>query len=115
MPFPVKVEFGTDPRQVIDVMLKAVREHEVPLKMPEPFVVFEGLGEYFLEFTLYFWITTDKYLAAKNEVGMAVLDALKKAGVQIPSAPRRVTIEERPRVQDQTAKGGSITGGPPLA
>ena len=99
--FPVKVEFGSEPRQVIDVMLAAVRAHEVPLTSPEPFVIFEGLGEYYLNFTLYFWITTDRYLAGKNEVGMAVLEALKKAGIQIPSAPHRVTIEDRRRSEGE--------------
>jgi small-conductance mechanosensitive channel len=95
--FPVKVEFGSDPRQVIDVMLTAVRSHEVPLSHPEPFVIFQGLGEYYLEFTLYFWITTDRYLAGKNEVGIAALEALKKAGIQIPSAPHRITIHDARR------------------
>ena len=95
MAFPVKVEFGSEPRQVIDVMLEAVRQHEVPRTDPAPFVIFEGLGEYFLNFTLYFWITTDKYMVGKNDVGMAVLDALKRAGIQIPSAPHRITIDDR--------------------
>jgi small-conductance mechanosensitive channel len=93
--FPVKVEFGSDPRHVIELMLAAVRQHDVPLKEPGPFVIFEGVGEYYLEFTLYFWITTDRYLAGKNEVGIAVLDALKQAGVQIPSTPYRITIDDR--------------------
>jgi potassium efflux system protein len=114
--FPVKVEFGSEPRTVIETMLKAVREHEVPLNSPEPFVIFEGLGEYFLEFTLYFWITTDKYLAGKNEVGMAVLEALKQVGIQIPSAPHRITIDDRRHPRGEgPPKEGPITGASPKA
>lgn len=90
---PVKVAFGSDPRKVMEIMLKVAEEHPLTLKDQKPFAIFGGFGEHYIEFTLYFFITTENFLVAKNEVGFNVLDALEKAGIEMPTPKRRLLME----------------------
>ena len=91
---PIKVAFGSDPRKVMEIMLKVAEEHPLTLNDQKPFAIFEGFGEYYIEFTLYFFIHTENFLVAKNEVGFNVLDALEQAGIQMPTPRRRLLMEE---------------------
>ena len=54
MKLPVKVAFESDPDQVLEILLKVVREHPAVLDDPEPIATFNGFGDYFLDFTLYY-------------------------------------------------------------
>jgi small-conductance mechanosensitive channel len=94
---PVKVAFGSDPRKVMEIMLKAAEEHPLTLKDQKPFAIFGGFGEHYIEFTLYFFIHTENFLVAKNEVGFNVLDALEQAGIQMPTPKRRLLMDNPPK------------------
>ena len=103
---PVKVAFGSDPRKVMEIMLKAASEHPLTLEDQKPFAIFGGFGEHYIEFTLYFYIQTENFLVAKNEVGFNVLDALEEAGIQMPTPKRRLLIDTpaRPTKRKPRAK-----------
>jgi small-conductance mechanosensitive channel len=90
---PVKVAFGSDPRKVMEIMLKVAEEHPLTLEDQKPFAIFGGFGEHYIEFTLYFFIRTENFLVAKNEVGFNVLDALEEAGIQMPTPKRRLLMD----------------------
>jgi len=90
---PVKVAFGSDPRKVMEIMLKVAEEHPLTLEDQKPFAIFGGFGEHYIEFTLYFFIRTENFLVAKNEVGFNVLDALEQAGIQMPTPKRRLLMD----------------------
>ncbi len=49
---PVGVAYGTDPERVIDLLVRAAREHSETLKNPAPTVLFLGFGESSLDFFL---------------------------------------------------------------
>lgn len=52
----VGVAYGSDTRLVQKLIRKAIDEHGLILKFPEPIVIFSNFGENSLDFTAYFWV-----------------------------------------------------------
>lgn len=52
----VGVAYGSDTRLVQKLLRKAIDEHGLILKFPEPIVIFNAFGESSLDFRLYFWV-----------------------------------------------------------
>ena len=78
-----KVAFGNDPRKVIEIIREVVASNPAIRKEPAPKILFEGYGDYYLEFTVYFWVD-EKILDVKSETGLAIYEALTDAGVEMP-------------------------------
>ena len=91
MKLPVKVAFESDPDQVLEILLKVVREHPAVLDDPEPMATFNGFGDYFLDFTLYYWITGNIF-QTKTEVALGVHRSIKEAGIQKPKPQQEIQI-----------------------
>jgi len=99
MELPVKVAFGHDPHQVLDLILQVAQEHPDVLEDPAPFSVFNGFGDNFLDFTLYYYIPTQLFFKAKTEVALGVHDLITSKGIDTPRPQRDVrmtTIENLP-------------------
>jgi len=96
MLLPVKVAFGTNPHEVLEILEKVAQKHEDVLNSPEPFAVFNGFGDNFLDFSLYYWIPTSAYFKAKTEIALGVHDAITAKGIQTPRPQRdvRMTTDE---------------------
>ena len=84
----IGVRYGTDPRQVLDLLRIAAEDHEDVLSEPEATAVFDGFGESSLDFRLLYWVPMENLLAIKTEMNLAVHEALKEAGVRV-AFPRR--------------------------
>ncbi len=80
---PVKVAFGHDPHKVLELLLKVAGEHAGVLNTPEPQAFFNGFGDNYLDFTLYYWVS-DNILQIKSEVALGVHDAINTAGIDTP-------------------------------
>ena len=80
----------------------------IVLEGPEPFAIFNGFGDNFLDFTLYFWIYTSNYFKAKNEVALTVHDTLKAQGISTPRPQRDVRLTNG----DASKSGKSVTKKP---
>jgi small-conductance mechanosensitive channel len=80
---PVKVAFGNDPHKVLELLIKVVREHSGVLDFPEPQAFFDGFGDNYLEFTVYYWLS-DNILQTKSEVALGIHDTIKSAGIETP-------------------------------
>jgi len=80
---PVKVAFGNDPHKVLELLLKVAGEHPGALNSPEPQAFFNGFGDNYLDFTLYYWVS-DNILQTKSEMALGVHDAIKNAGIDTP-------------------------------
>ena len=78
-----KVAFGNDPRRVIEIIRGVVESNPAIRKEPAPKILFEGYGDYYLEFTVYFWVD-EKILDVKSETGLAIYEALTNNGVEMP-------------------------------
>jgi small-conductance mechanosensitive channel len=85
----IGVAYGTEPKQVLDILTQVAREHPDVLGQPEPIALFREFGDSSLNFTLRFWTSQfDKWVQIRSEVAVALNQALKEAGIQIPFPQR---------------------------
>jgi small-conductance mechanosensitive channel len=78
-----KVDLGSDIQQILAIIEHVALQQPNVLHDPKPLATFQGFGEYYLEFKLYFWL--DKQLmVTQSEVAQAVYEALMEAGVKMP-------------------------------
>ncbi|WP_456451467.1 mechanosensitive ion channel domain-containing protein [Hydrogenimonas sp.] len=89
-----KVAFGNDPRRVIAIIRDAIAKHPEIRKDPAPKVLFEGYGDYYLEFTVYFWVDK-RLLDVKSETALLIYEALTEAGVEMPVPFSRVAYRNQ--------------------
>ncbi len=89
----VGVAYGSDPHQVMEILLKAASEHVNVLETPSPWATFEGFGESSLNFKIRFWVPFDIGLSTKSQVAMSIYDALEEAGIKIPFPQRDLYIK----------------------
>ena len=89
---PVSVAYGTDPNRVIDILLGTARQHPAVLVEPAPLAIFDRFGDSALNFTLLCWSFVDKWFLARSELTIAINNAFKEAGVQIPFPQQDVYV-----------------------
>jgi potassium efflux system protein len=84
----VGVAYGTDINKVLEILNNLVPEHENVLKNPAPLIIFLGFGESSLDFRVLFWTHFEVGLSTKSAVGVAIDEAFKKEGIEIPFPQR---------------------------
>lgn len=80
----VGVAYGSNPHQVMDLLLKVTSANENVLPFPKPWPIFEGFGDSSLNFCVKFWVNFDQGMTIQSEVAMSIYDALEDAGINIP-------------------------------
>ena len=86
---PVSVAYGTDPRRLIEMLAGVARGQAEVLASPAPAAHFRGFGESSLDFLLFFWAPAfEDSLRLRSEVAVAVHDALRQAGIEVPLPQR---------------------------
>jgi small-conductance mechanosensitive channel len=87
----ITVGYDSDVAQVQKILCEAAATPERVLKDPAPVAHLSQFLADGLEFTLVFWISDPEngQLSVKSDINVAALEALRKAGVQIPY-PQRV-------------------------
>jgi small-conductance mechanosensitive channel len=103
---PVKVAFGNDPHEVLKIILSVAEKHPAVLEDPAPFSIFNGFGDNYLDFTLYYYIYTQDFFEAKSEVALGVHDLIKSKGIDTPRPQRdvRMTTLDNPPVKKTTPR-----------
>jgi small-conductance mechanosensitive channel len=90
----VGVAYGTDPARVIEILSRAASAHADVLGEPGPVVLFTGLGESSLDFSLRFWTARfESHLNVRSDVLAAAYSALREAGIEIPFPQRDVHVK----------------------
>ena len=89
---PVGVAYGTDLNRVIDILLEIARKHPAVLAEPAPMAIFDRFGDSALNFTLLCWSFVDKWFLVRSELTIAVNNAFKEAGIQIPFPQQDVYV-----------------------
>jgi potassium-dependent mechanosensitive channel len=89
---PVSAAYGTDPNRVIDLLLGIARKHPAILADPAPEAVFDRIGDSALNFTLLCWSFVDRVFLARSELTIAINDAFKEAGIEIPIPQQDVHV-----------------------
>ena len=103
----VGVAYGTDLDMAIESIESAVSSVPLVSETPKFLVLFQGFGDSSLDFRILFWIDDfEDGLTAKSDVGIAVNNAFKKAGIEIPFPQRDVNFRNALAVDTPGQKGG---------
>lgn len=82
---PVGVAYGSRLETVLEVLTRVAMEHSDILEDPEPSAIFTGFGNSSIDFELRAWIPDiNLRLKVKSELGRAVDEEFRKAGITIP-------------------------------
>ena len=83
------VEYGSDPEQVRNVVLEAIRKIDTVIDDPEPAIHFVNMSDFSLDFIARVWVQsyTDAY-STKLRVTETIYNALNNAGIGIPFPTR---------------------------
>lgn len=97
----VGVAYGSDVDQVVELLLKAGKEHAHICAEPEPRVRLRGFGASSLDFNLMCWITKpeDRGRIA-HELYMTIYKLFNENGVEIPYTKQDVYIKQWPKGND---------------
>lgn len=104
----VSVAYGNNPHDVIAVLRKAAEANPNVLKVPAPWLLFDGFGSSSLDFRVRIWTGMDVGLTTKSEVAMEIYDALGEAGIEIPFPQQDLHIKSMdPSVEQVIDPGNS--------
>lgn len=86
----VGVAYGTDTRLVQKLIRKAIDEHGLILKYPEPFIVFKNFGDSSLDFRAYFWVDMKSCnrLVVESDIRHRINKLFQENHVEIPFPQR---------------------------
>ncbi len=92
----VGTTYSADPNQVLAILKACATRFEYVIKEREPLALFTKFGDSSLDFRLLFWVPFEMGLQAKSDVSIAIYNALKEAGIEIPFPQRDVHIKNLP-------------------
>jgi len=102
----VRAAYGTDPEQVLAVLLGVAGANEHVLSLPAPVAQFVRFGETALEFVLEAWIAhQEQHGAVRSELGVAVYRGLREAGIEIPVPRRELVAQAEPGAEPGAGQG----------
>ncbi len=90
------VVYGSDPNQVEQLMLQAVKEHDRVFKKPAPFVWFMDFGNNSLDFEVHFWIELPRIynkFQIESDIRFRINALFNEAGVVIAFPQRDVHLD----------------------
>ena len=94
---PIGVNYGADPKKVIELLEQAARAHPEVLREPAPRAFFMGYGDSSINFELRVWPSHFNQAAqVKNDLAAAVYDAVNAAGMSFPFPQREVRLLRDP-------------------
>jgi len=89
----VGVAYGTDPNEVIKILLGVAKKNKELLEDPEPYVLFKEFGDSALGFELRCFTESNDWLFILSDLHVKVNDAINKAGMVIPFPQRDLHIK----------------------
>ena len=78
-----KVSLDNDLDEILAIMNDVALSHKDVVLDPKPVPTFQGFGEYYLTFKLYFWLS-DNIIEAQSEIAIDLYKKLKDAGINLP-------------------------------
>lgn len=85
----VGVAYGSNLTRVLSILDTVSREHPDVLEDPEPGAIFTGFGDSSIDFELRAWVAEiGKRLKVKSELGQAIDQHFREAGISIPFPQR---------------------------
>ncbi|MBE9483236.1 MAG: mechanosensitive ion channel [Bacteroidetes bacterium] len=81
----VGTEYGSDPQEIIDILVMQAKLHPDVIPNPETFAIFFGYGDFALNFRLYaYTLEVNSRLRIRSELNLAIFQAFKEANIKIP-------------------------------
>jgi potassium efflux system protein len=100
----VGIAYGSDTQKAHAIMLKTVKENPNVLGTPEPNVLFLGFGDSSLDFELRVFLRSfGQRFVVSHELHMAIDQALREAGIEIPFPQRDLHIKNPQDLRPQPA------------
>lgn len=99
----IGVAYGTDPEQVLEILLRVAQEHPATLEDPEPGAHMLRHGESSLDFRVRCWVPIERWVGVASDLNVAINREIKAAGITIPFPQRDLHI----RSDATRAKGES--------
>jgi len=101
----VRVAYGSEPEQVMRLLLEAAMGVPEIMANPAPLAMFEGFGDSSLDFKLLAWVKTiDVGDQAQNALRIAILRKLGGAGIVMPFPQHEVHLH----AADEPARRAAI-------
>jgi small-conductance mechanosensitive channel len=86
---PVGVSYGSDPKEIREVLLEVARQHNLVQEKPEPVVRFIGFGDSSLDFQLEIWLDDPMLtMSIKSDLRFMIWTAFTKRNIEIPFPQR---------------------------
>jgi small-conductance mechanosensitive channel len=105
MTLPVRVAYGTKPRQVIEILQGLASANPEVLPEPAPEALFRGFGESALDFELRAWTESERgFLAVLSDLAVATGEALEAAGIRIPFPQQDLHLRNAPELGNALAE-----------
>ncbi len=82
----VSVSYDTDLEKAYETIMKVPSMCSLIIDEPEPLAYFDGFGDSGINLVLAAWIKKEDYIAAKNQMYIAIKKAYDKAKIEIPFA-----------------------------
>ena len=92
--------YGSDPNQILKILMDAAMDNKDTLKNPEPQALFSEFGDSSLNFKLRFWVHYEVGLQAKSDVSIEVYNQFAKHGIEIPFPQRDLHIKNMPDMNE---------------
>lgn len=87
------VDYGSNPQEVIDILVMQAKLHPDVTNSPEAFAIFLGFGDFSLNFRLYAYTTeVNSRLRIRSELNLAIFQALDEAKIKIPYPIQNLNI-----------------------
>ena len=92
----VGTTYGSDPNQVLAILLDEVTKNKDALKDPAPHALFSEFGESSLNFKLRYWVNYEMGLQSKSDISIGIYNQFAKHGIEIPFPQQDVHIKNMP-------------------
>lgn len=90
----IGVSYNTDLKKAKEVLKQVILNDSKILKQPEPAIQVKELAENSVNFVVYIWSTRADYGDMVSDFYENTKEALEKAGIEIPSPQRDITIKK---------------------
>jgi len=93
----VGVSYGSDPRQVTQIITEVCKANPRVVPEPPPTIYFNVYGDSSLDFTIWVHVRTPSdRIPATHEINSAIFEAFKEHGIEIPFPQRDLYIKQWP-------------------
>lgn len=89
----IGISYGADANHAIDVVRNTLSSFNEVTAEPAPQVGIKGFGDSSVDIGYRYWVPTQRYFEVQFQVNLALYNAFKEEGIEIPFPQREVTLK----------------------